>query len=195
MSVSALESLRQAAPGEDIRKVNVLLVDDDPNVLQLCRTYLADATALAPDGIEVALHTAMRGEQTLRVARELKEAGEPVTVALLDIILPGKADGIEACLELWRVDRETQCILMTGAGAGVEEAIEKRVPADLLPRCDYLGKPFSRFSVVQHVRRAIHAWCAHRREEVRRGENIKLVLRLGALIEEFGSDDEQAEGA
>ena len=68
-------------------------------------------------------------------------------------------------------------------GAYSEEVIERRVPGHLLPVCDYLGKPFTRFSLVQHIRRAVHAWCSHRREEIRRGENIKLVLELGAMLE------------
>jgi DNA-binding NtrC family response regulator len=93
-------------------------------------------------------------------------------------------DGIDTCLKLWEIEPSAQCVLMTGNGVRVEEEIEKRVPAALLPKCDYIPKPFSRFAMTQRIRRAVHAWWSAWVEEIRRGENIKLVLELGAMIDQ-----------
>ncbi len=188
MSNSVLERLalkdRGAELGSKVERAHIVVVDDDPNILKLCEAYLSDAALLAPAGIEVAIHPVPTGEEALTTVRGLKAVPGRLTCALIDIVLPGGADGIDTCLKLWEADPSVQCVLMTGNGVRVEEEIEKRVPAPLLPKCDYLSKPFSRFALAQRMRRAVHAWWANWLEDVRRGENIKLVLELGALIDQ-----------
>jgi len=188
MSNSVLERLalkdRGAELGGKVERAHIVVVDDDQNILKLVEAYLADGPGLAPAGIDVKIHSVPTGEEALATARGLRAVPGRLTCALIDIVLPGGADGIDTCLKLWEVDPAVQCVLMTGNGPRVEEEIEKRVPPPLLPRCDYLPKPFSRFGLVQRMRRAVHAWHAHWIEEVRRGENIKLVLELGAMIDQ-----------
>jgi CheY-like chemotaxis protein len=187
MSNSVLERLaltnRGGELGAKVERAHILVVDDDANILKLCETYLGEAV-LGPAGLPVAVHSVPTGEEALSTARGLKGLPGRLTCALLDIVLPGGADGIDTCLRLWEVEPSLQCVLMTGNGVRVEEEIEKRVPPDLLPKCDYLPKPFSRFALVQRMRRAVHAWFGNWLEELRRGENIKLVLELGALIDQ-----------
>jgi len=191
MSKSVLERLALMDRGEElggkVERAHVLVVDDDPNILKLVEAYLSGAKDLAPEGVEVQLHTVPSGEAAVTAAKGLKGVPGRLTVALLDIVLPGGADGIDTCLALWEIEPSLQCVLMTGNGVRVEEQIEKRVPAPLLPKCDYMPKPFSRFALTQRMRRSVHAWHAHWLEELRRGENIKLVLELGALVDQ-GSD-------
>jgi CheY-like chemotaxis protein len=188
MSNSVLERLalkdRGAELGGKVERVHIVVVDDDPNILKLCEAYLTGASGLAPPGIEVVVHPVPTGEEALTTARGLRASPGRLTCALLDIVLPGGVDGIGTCLSLWEIEPSVQCVLMTGNGARVEEEIEKRVPAALLPRCDYLPKPFSRFALSQRIRRAVHAWHANWLEGIRRGENIKLVLELGAMIDQ-----------
>jgi len=188
MSKSVLERLaltdRDAELGGKIERAHILVVDDDANILKLCETYLSDAKRYAPTGLPVAVHCVPTGEEALATAQGLKGLPGRLTCALLDIVLPGGADGIETCRKVWDIDPDVQCILMTGNGIRVEEQIEKRVPPELLPKCDYLQKPFSRFAMVHHIRRALHAWWMHWLQEARRGENIKLVLKLGALVDQ-----------
>ena len=188
MSNSVLERLalkdRGAELASKVERAHIMVVDDDPNILKLCDAYLAGAQGLAPPGVEVAIHSVPTGEEALATVRGLKGLPGRVTCALLDIVLPGGVDGIDTCLKLWEIEPSVQCVLMTGNGPRVEEEIEKRVPAPLLPKCDYIAKPFSRFALTQRIRRAVHAWWSAWLEEIRRGENIKLVLELGALIDE-----------
>jgi len=187
MSNSVLERLalkdRGAELGGKVERAHIVVVDDDANILKLCEAYLK-GTQIAPQGIEVTIHTVPTGEEALTTARGLKALPGRLTCALLDIVLPGGADGIDTCLKLWEFDPSVQCVLMTGNGVRVEEEIEKRVPQALLPKCDYIPKPFTRFALAQRVRRAVHAWYAAWLEEIRRGENIKLVLELGAMIDQ-----------
>jgi CheY-like chemotaxis protein len=184
MSKSVLERLaltgRGAELGDKVERLHLLVVDDDQNILKLCHAYLTEAQALAPNGTPVAVHAVPTGEQALATARGLPG----VACALLDIVLPGGMDGIEVCLRLWEVEPLIQCVLMTGNGVRVEEDIEKRVPPPLLSKCDYLMKPFSRFALVQRMRRALHAWWSSWQEEIGRGERIKMVLELGAMIDQ-----------
>jgi CheY-like chemotaxis protein len=193
MSKSVLERLALADRGEElggkIERAHVVVVDDDPNILKLVETYLLSAKGIAPEGVELKLHAVASGEEAVATARGLKGVSGRLTCALLDIVLPGGADGIDTCLELWQHEPGLQCVLMTGNGVRVEEQIEKRVPAPLLPKCDYMPKPFSRFALTQRMRRAVHAWHANWLEEIRRGENIKLVLELGALVDQGGGAD------
>jgi CheY-like chemotaxis protein len=190
MSKSVLERLALADRGEElggrVERLHVIVVDDDGNILKLCEAYLTEAKALAPQGIEVAVHLVPTGEEALATARGLKGLPGRLSCALLDIVLPGGMDGIETCRQLWDIEPTIQCVLMTGNGVRVEEEIEKRVPPPLLPNCDYLPKPFSRFALVQRMRRALHAWWSGWREEMDRGERIKMILELGAMI---GRDD------
>ncbi len=187
MSNSVLERLalkdRGAELGGKVERAHIVVVDDDQNILKLCEAYLKESS-LAPQGIEVAVHTVPTGEEALTTVKGLRAVPGRLTCALLDIVLPGGVDGIDTCLKIWELDASVQCVLMTGNGVRVEEEIEKRVPPALLAKCDYIPKPFSRFALVQRMRRAVHAWHAAWLEEIRRGENIKLVLELGAMIDQ-----------
>jgi CheY-like chemotaxis protein len=188
MSKSVLERLSLGDRGEElgskVERGHIIVVDDDANILKLVEAYLAGAKDLAPEGMQISVHSVASGEAAITTARGLKALPGSLTCALLDIVLPGGADGIDTCLGLWQEDPGVQCVLMTGNGVRVEDQIEKRVPPPLLPKCDYIPKPFSRFALTQRIRRAVHAWHAHWLEELRRGENIKLVLELGALIDQ-----------
>jgi two-component system cell cycle sensor histidine kinase/response regulator CckA len=188
MSKSVLERLALVDRGEElggkVERAHVLVVDDDPNILKLVEAYITGAKDLAPEGVEVKVHSVASGDEAVTAAKGLKGVPGRLTVALLDIVLPGGPDGIDTCLALWEIEPSLQCVLMTGNGVRVEEQIEKRVPPPLLPKCDYMPKPFSRFALTQRLRRSVHAWHAHWLEELRRGENIKLVLELGALVDQ-----------
>lgn len=188
MSKSVLERLALADRGEElggkVERAHVLVVDDDQNILKLVETYLTGTPGLAPEGIELKLHPVASGEHAIATAKGLKGVPGRLTCALLDIVLPTGPDGIDTCLALWELEPSLQCVLMTGNGVRVEEQIEKRIPELLLPKCDYMPKPFSRFALAQRMRRALHAWHSNWLEDIRRGENIKLVLELGALVDQ-----------
>jgi DNA-binding response OmpR family regulator len=110
----------------------VLLVDDDPTVLEVCRSYLEQA------GFRV--HAAADAFAALdRVARDRPD------LVVLDRMLPG-LDGIEVCRRI-RSASPVPVIMLTALGseddriAGLEAGVD-----------DYLAKPFSPRELTLRVR-------------------------------------------
>src|SRR5580698_6879215 len=104
-------------------QTRVLLVEDDPNIVDLIRSNLAVRgfdTMVSTDGVR-ALH--------------LLESGRP-DVVLLDLMLPG-VDGMELCREIR--ERSAVGIIVVSARRGERDKISAlNVGAD-----DYMTKPFS----------------------------------------------------
>ncbi|MGH7162387.1 MAG: ATP-binding protein [Planctomycetota bacterium] len=191
MSRPALESVPEGAsvPAEAAtpaeRETHLLIVEDDPNVLELYGLFLEDAASLGPEGVATIIHTATSGESALATVAALAAEGKRVACGLFDVYMPGGIDGIETIRRLWEMDSEVQCTLVTGAGSAVEKEIAGRLPSNLLDRWDYLGKPFTQFELLLRVRRAISIWIGRRREERAAGENLRLVLRLARINSEL----------
>lgn len=111
----------------------ILLVDDEPSIIQLARMYLER------EGFRVA--SASDGEAALdKVARE-----HPALV-VLDVMLP-KLDGFEVCRRL-RASRDAAAILMlTARDEDIDKIIGLELGAD-----DYLTKPFNPRELVARVK-------------------------------------------
>jgi two-component system KDP operon response regulator KdpE len=104
-------------------KTRVLLVEDDPNIVDLIRSNLAVRgfdTMVSTDGIR---------------AMALLESGHP-DVVLLDLMLPG-VDGMELCRAMR--ERSSVGIIVVSARRGERDKVSAlHVGAD-----DYMTKPFS----------------------------------------------------
>lgn len=110
----------------------VLIVEDDPNTVELIRLYLDR------DGYQVV--TASDGNEGLRLARE-----EAPDLIVLDLMLPG-IDGMQICRTL-REESEVPIIMLT---ARVEE--EDRLAGLNQGADDYVTKPFSPKELTARVR-------------------------------------------
>ena len=110
----------------------ILVVDDDPNVVELVRLYLER------DGHEVL--TASDGVAGLEMARE-----EQPSLIVLDLMLP-RMDGMEVCRAL-RAESSVPVIMLT---AMVEE--DDRLAGLDLGADDYVTKPFSPRELAARVR-------------------------------------------
>ncbi|HWI52376.1 MAG TPA: response regulator transcription factor [Symbiobacteriaceae bacterium] len=109
----------------------VLVVDDEPNIRELCRLYLEQegfVVAEAPDGIEA-----------VRKAKECKP-----DLVVLDLMLPGK-NGFDVCRELLSLD--IPVVMLTARGDEVDKILGLELGAD-----DYLTKPFSPRELVARVK-------------------------------------------
>ena len=102
----------------------LLVVDDDPRLLELLAEYLGgrgfDVVA-APDG--------EKGLDVLRMGG--------IDLVVLDVMLPGK-DGFEVCREIRRAGVRTPIILLTAKSQEAEKVMGLELGAD-----DYVTKPFS----------------------------------------------------
>ncbi|GAA2701651.1 response regulator transcription factor [Actinoplanes palleronii] len=113
---------------------SVLVVDDDPTVLEIVETVLRSG------GLEVS--TRLTGRDGLRAAHE-----HVPDIAVLDVTMPGMT-GLEVCRAL-RDDAETAdipIILLTGRGQWLDVASGFDAGAD-----DYLVKPFTAQDLLTRV--------------------------------------------
>lgn len=111
---------------------NVLVVEDDPNVAELLRLYLAKAGH--------AVHVAHDGLDALRAFRE-----KHPDLVILDVMLPF-LDGWEVCREIRR-EGETPVIMLTARGENGEKILGFELGAD-----DYVVKPFNPQELMARVR-------------------------------------------
>ena len=115
-------------------KQRVLVVDDEPDVLLLCRVNLEF------EGYEVA--TAPDGEAGLEACRELKP-----DVVLLDVMMP-KMDGWQV-LEAIKEDDELSHIPVVMLTAKVQD--EDQIRGWSAGAAEYITKPFSPLSLSQVI--------------------------------------------
>src|SRR5262249_45345485 len=110
----------------------VLVVDDEPNLVELVRSYLEH------EGYTVL--TAADGPAALDVVG----ARQPELV-VLDLMLPG-LDGIEVCRRL-RQFSDAYVLMLTAKAEEIDKIVGLSVGAD-----DYLTKPFSPRELVARVK-------------------------------------------
>ncbi len=119
--------------GTEVRQLQrVLIVDDEPPIRTVLRSYLEAA------GFSVL--EAGDGASALRIARD-----ERPNLLLLDVMLPGM-DGLEVLRQL-RQDSDVYVILVTARTEEVDKLVGLGVGAD-----DYITKPFSPREVAARVK-------------------------------------------
>lgn len=117
----------------------ILIVDDDKNICELLRLYLAK------EGYETAM--AYDGEAAVAAF----EAEKPALV-LLDVMMP-KMDGWEVCRRI-RASSEVPVIMLTAKGETFDKVLGLELGAD-----DYVVKPFDTKEVVARIK-AVLRRCA-----------------------------------
>jgi DNA-binding response OmpR family regulator len=111
----------------------ILLVDDEPSIIQLARMYLER------DGFQVA--SAVDGEAALEAVGRLKPG-----LIVLDVMLP-RLDGFEVCRRLRAQGNQLPIIMLTARDEDVDKIIGLELGAD-----DYLTKPFNPRELVARVK-------------------------------------------
>jgi DNA-binding response OmpR family regulator len=133
----------------------VLVVDDEPIVLDVVRRYLER------DGHRVV--TAASGDE----ARTKIEDEQPDLV-LLDVMLPGETDGLALCRWI-RSTSELPVILVTARGEESDRIVGLELGAD-----DYVTKPFSPRELATRVKTVLR--------RVRPGVPPRTSVAVGALV-------------
>jgi two-component system, NtrC family, nitrogen regulation response regulator NtrX len=116
---------------------SILIVDDEPSILQSLHGLLAD------EGFEVS--TAANGYEALKFIEQ-----ESPDLVLLDIWMPG-IDGIETLKEIKKNNPFIQVIIVTGHGT-----IETAVKATKLGAFDLIEKPLSFDKIVVSINNALN---------------------------------------
>jgi DNA-binding response OmpR family regulator len=110
----------------------ILIIDDEPKILDICQDYLKAA------GFEVL--RARDGVQGLAVARQARP-----DLVVLDLMLPGM-DGLDVCRSIRR-ESDTPIIMLTARVEESDKLVGLELGAD-----DYITKPFSPRELVARVR-------------------------------------------
>ncbi len=132
----------------------ILVVDDEPKIVEICRDYLKAA------GFDVI--SATDGSRGLTIARL-----EKPDLVVLDLMLPGM-DGLDVCRELRR-DGNTPIIMLTARVEETDRLIGLELGAD-----DYITKPFSPRELVARVRTVLRRAGNDPESEVIRAGDITL---------------------
>lgn len=111
----------------------ILLVDDEPSIVELSRMYLER------DGFRI--ETAADGESAL----EMIDRHQPALV-VLDVMLP-KLDGFEVCRRLRSLQINTAILMLTARDEDIDKILGLELGAD-----DYLTKPFNPRELVARVK-------------------------------------------
>ncbi len=108
-----------------MRKV-ILIVEDDPNSLELTRTVI--------EASGYSTIAAIDGEQGVKLARDKKP-----DLILMDIMMP-KMDGYAACyaIKIDKLTREIPVIMLTAAGYELNKKLAQNMGAS-----GYVTKPFN----------------------------------------------------
>jgi len=109
---------------EENKKYTVLLVDDEPDILEFL------GYNLKKEGFDV--HTASNGKQALKIARKLLPQ-----LIILDVMMPGM-DGIETCEELKKIPQlnDTMITFLSARGEDYTQIAGFEAGAD-----DFITKP------------------------------------------------------
>jgi two-component system alkaline phosphatase synthesis response regulator PhoP len=115
-----------------MQSTTILVVDDEPPILDLIASYLR------ADGFTV--HTAQDGPSALAQARAVRP-----DLIVLDVMLPGM-DGMEVCRRIQQ-EFDVYILMLTARAEEIDKIVGLSVGAD-----DYLTKPFSPRELVMRVK-------------------------------------------
>jgi two-component system, OmpR family, alkaline phosphatase synthesis response regulator PhoP len=134
----------------------ILLVDDEPSIIQLARMYLER------DNFRV--EAAVDGEAALEAVKRLNP-----DLVVLDVMLP-KMDGFEICRRLRAENNPLAIIMLTARDEDIDKILGLELGAD-----DYLTKPFNPRELVARIKAILR-----RTERLPQAETKP--IRLGILM-------------
>ena len=133
----------------------ILIVDDEPNIVQLARMYL--------ERVGYRVEAVGDGLAALAAADELRPA-----LMVLDVMLP-QLDGLEVCRRIRGENNSLPILMLTARDEDIDKILGLELGAD-----DYLTKPFNPHEMVARVKAIL-----------RRGEpamrELSPVLHIGDL--------------
>jgi two-component system alkaline phosphatase synthesis response regulator PhoP len=134
----------------------ILVVDDEPNIIELARLYL-ERDGFRVEGVGDGL-AALESVERLRPA-----------LMILDIMLPN-LDGLEICKKLRAQDNSIPILMLTARDDDIDKILGLELGAD-----DYLTKPFNPRELVARVKAVL------RRKE-QKSQYLTSALHIGDLV-------------
>lgn len=155
---------------ESITQLGILIVDDQPDHLEMMREILLKA------GYEN-VHGASGGQQALDVLEEQHSIG----VVLLDLVMPGM-DGYAVCRRIKEnpVTQDICVIVVTGGAIQVEEAIGKSFEAGAI---DFITKPLNRHDLLARTQSSLNLYFEKQQNLYHAGELLLREEKYRTLFE------------
>jgi CheY-like chemotaxis protein len=122
-----VDGRRNPAPPAPARSLRVLLIDDDPSLIDSLRSALID------EGHKV--NAANGGQAGIEAFRSARSSGMPFDIVITDLAMPD-VDGRQVVASLRAVSSATPIILLTGWRHQLSDGVERPLNVDRL-----LGKP------------------------------------------------------
>jgi DNA-binding response OmpR family regulator len=149
-----LDKMKVDVAERDGMPQKILVVDDEPKIVDICRDYLQAA------GFDVI--QAEDGRKGLAAARS-----EQPDLVVLDLMMPGM-NGLDVCRELRR-DGSMPIIMLTARVEETDKLVGLELGAD-----DYLTKPFSPRELVARVRTVLRRSSANPQSDIIRVGDLEL---------------------
>ncbi len=121
-----------------VKSLKILVVDDEVNIASLLKDVLTN------EGYQV--ETSHNGDDGIRVFKE-----KIFDIIIMDILMPGGINGIEATKEIKKVNKNSKIIFLSGKKLSKENEDELKKIGD-----DYLAKPFQITELLNAVTRLAH---------------------------------------
>lgn len=124
-------------------KKRVLIIDDDPDIVDMCRLALEKA--------DFEVHAAYDGRQGLEKAREVMP-----DAIILDVMMPEK-DGFKACEELRQDPKiaDIPVLMLTSVGQHFSDTSYSRSGGLTLDFEDYIEKPVDPDELINRIKKLI----------------------------------------
>jgi signal transduction histidine kinase len=169
------------AVSEDPLEADVILVvDDEPAILETYRDYLVPPRAgaprvrssrLAPPPREPAAAPSYRvllarsGEEAVELVRAELAAGGHVTCGFFDMRMPGGMDGLATIRRVRELDPRVLVAIVTAYQDRSFDELGPTFAGGHEDEWDYLNKPFTEPEIAQKARNLVASWHRRRREE------------------------------
>ncbi|VVC83353.1 Two-component transcriptional response regulator, LuxR family [Sideroxydans sp. CL21] len=150
--------------------VSILIVDDDEQIRQLLREYLA-GFGMSVTGV------------TDGAAMEESLAKNSFDLVILDLMLPGE-DGLSLCRSL-RVKSDIPILMLTARGEAMDRVVGLEVGAD-----DYIVKPFEPRELVARIQSILRRSRSGRGSLTEKKEAEFMGWRLDLILRQLVSPDQ-----
>jgi len=163
---------------KDTKRLRILAVDDEPDILELYRQALnfADARHNFEPGFDVTL--CQQGDKALEMVQNTANQDDPFAVVFLDLNLGSGPDGLFWGQEIRKIDPYVNFVVVTGLLDVKVQEIALRIPP--LDKILYLQKPFQ-IQEICHFAAALGA----------KWQSERLLRKSGAKLESKVQELEQ----
>lgn len=186
------------------RNQRLIVVDDEKEIVQAYKDFLMPAAAPARRSSRVAaagpaagapaaeyeILSAYSGADAIALVKAELEQGRRIAGGFFDVKMEGGVDGLQAIQEIWKLDPELHCTVVTAYQDRTVDDISQLFGDRFKDQWDYLNKPFTQAEIVQKARQMIASWNRKRSLEQAHRQLVhsERLAAVGQLARAIGHD-------